>query len=604
MNIAILRLFFASFLLTNILFAQQTVRTPDKETSPVQSAPATTIVSHTQFVLVPVVVRDKSGKHIEHLTKDKFHIEENGKDQTISAFEEYHTVTVEPAKHPDTPTVYSNFASTDSRAYRATIIVLDFVNTPILKQQEGQQHLLKYLSSSLRSDEPTAIFALKRHGLRQVASLTTDPKVLIAAVGQVHKEVDGGTAVEALSETGTADPASRVILQELAGPAGDGTMSSQAVLRNMIIREFHSLKHEEAVTQHNAIAETLEALNTLARIYAAIPGRKTLIWVTAGFPFLIDDTHSFQGLGGELIQDYENTWRQLTSANIAVYPVNAEGLVDTNFLPGGDMDLKRGRMVHPNDMEAVWRITPYNPHEERAMTLRSVAAATGGRPCLDTNDLAKCFASAVDDSSTYFMLGYYLNPNDHAPGWRKLSVKVSAPDAHISTRQGFYVAPPVKDPLDQQRRLVNLALHAPVEFTGVHFAVQPLPLVSDTNSPDSGKLRQRFLLQIPPTSIAINRRTKEINLEVGMFAVNDKDEAVGRISKSLKASLKPEMVADIAQNGIVLSLELELPPGEYVVKTVVQDNLNDQIGTVNFPFEVKRDGRGTVQNTASIGAQN
>jgi hypothetical protein len=44
----------------------------------------------TQSILVqvPVVVTDKSGNHIHGLTKDDFRLTENGKEQTVSTFEE------------------------------------------------------------------------------------------------------------------------------------------------------------------------------------------------------------------------------------------------------------------------------------------------------------------------------------------------------------------------------------------------------------------------------------------------------------------------------------------------------------------------------------
>ncbi len=44
--------------------------------------------TQTTLIQVPVVVTDKNGNHIRGLTKDDFHITENGKEQKISTFEE------------------------------------------------------------------------------------------------------------------------------------------------------------------------------------------------------------------------------------------------------------------------------------------------------------------------------------------------------------------------------------------------------------------------------------------------------------------------------------------------------------------------------------
>ncbi len=75
-------------LLSPFLPAQQ----PPVPQRPVESAadsiPAGTLKVRTELVLVPVVVRDKQGKHISGLTKDEFRLEENGQDQVVSLFEE------------------------------------------------------------------------------------------------------------------------------------------------------------------------------------------------------------------------------------------------------------------------------------------------------------------------------------------------------------------------------------------------------------------------------------------------------------------------------------------------------------------------------------
>jgi hypothetical protein len=45
------------------------------------SQPVPTIQSRTDLVLVPVVVRGKKGEHISGISKDSFHLEENGREQ-------------------------------------------------------------------------------------------------------------------------------------------------------------------------------------------------------------------------------------------------------------------------------------------------------------------------------------------------------------------------------------------------------------------------------------------------------------------------------------------------------------------------------------------
>ena len=44
--------------------------------------------TETILVQVPIVITDKSGKHIHGLTKEDFHVFENGKEQKVATFEE------------------------------------------------------------------------------------------------------------------------------------------------------------------------------------------------------------------------------------------------------------------------------------------------------------------------------------------------------------------------------------------------------------------------------------------------------------------------------------------------------------------------------------
>ena len=79
-----------------------------------------------------------------------------------------------------------------------------------------------------------------------------------------------------------------------------------------------------AMDQRDAAQRTLRALNQIAVAYGGIPGRKTLIWATAGFPFMINDPNAINYMGLDLVDSYEQTWRALMSANLAVYPVDVQ----------------------------------------------------------------------------------------------------------------------------------------------------------------------------------------------------------------------------------------------------------------------------------------
>ena len=54
--------------------------------------------------------------------------------------------------------------------------------------------------------------------------------------------------------------------------------------------------------------------------------------------------------------------------------------------------------------------------------MRAAADVTGGHGFYNNNELADLLQRAAADSSSYYMLGYYLEKGVN-PGWRKLKVK-------------------------------------------------------------------------------------------------------------------------------------------------------------------------------------
>jgi hypothetical protein len=231
---------------------------------------------------------------------------------------------------------------------------------------------------------------------------------------------------------------------------------------------------------------------------------------------------------------------------------------------------------------------PYDKGAQKQATLRAFADATGGIPCVNTNDLEKCFAHAIEDSRSYYLLGYYLPSDDQKPGWRKLKVKVAAEGAHVRARQGFYVPGPAEDtPEARQRQMVD-ALRLPVEFTGVRLNVRELPVSAGTKPVAAGKSIHEFSVGVIGNSITVDTEDgNAVDLTVVLVAFSAKGKNAGQAEHQVTAKLPPEMLAKIRKTGLGVKQSLELAPGKYDVRFAVRDNLNGEIGSVGYPLEVK-----------------
>jgi len=556
------------------LFAQQDA--PANRTSPPPQE-LVKLTARSDLVLVPVIVTDKSGHHVPGLQKDAFRIEENGKLRDVSVFEEMKTENASAAARDTKPAGYSNFILGDAHPWRITIVVLDMINTPWMRQLEGKKQLIDYLSRSAISDEPMALFGLNSSGLRQLHPFTTDTKVLLDALQKLKLSLS--------SEERTQPPANL-----LDDPTEDQQSSEEAQLMSDFMQDLDTTI--TANYQRIAARKTLAALSQLARAFQAIPGRKTLIWASAGFPFTMDDPQSFARQGDDLRPEYEQAWRSLDSANIAVYPIDLGSLDFTpSALPSANSTVSSRQIANirgTNGAKSALNL-PYDQGVQQRLTLHAFADATGGRACITVAELEKCFAMAVDDSRAYYLLAYYLGA-DTQPGWRKLKVKVAGDGLHVRYRTGFYVAPKLQDTPELRRQQIVDALASPVQYTGLRLTARLMPpsgkLSSVLGTQQEGPVE--FMLGVMGDSLTVNREQgNAVDLEITALAFDSKHKSVASTSKALTTNLKPEMAQKILETGLGISEKLDLPPGKYEVKFAVRDNLTGLLGTLSVPLDLK-----------------
>lgn len=521
-----------------------------------------TFRSQTELVVIPAVVTDHKGVHIDGLKKEDFSVEENGAEQKIAVVEEIRSTATRVARAQPKDNVYSNFLMGSPGAHRLTIVALDTINTPLLDQARAKSEIVKFLSTWLNGGEPVALVVLTRNGVRVIHDFVTDPKILAAALAKAKNR-------------------NEQVVDEPTGEAGPEEDAATAEEQQFFQAMAESEQNFTAFQRRVAATLTLDALQSIARAFSGIPGRKSLIWASSGFPFSISDQS--MGLappGRETITDveslYDHTWQALNDAQLSIYPVDLRGLV--TLMP--DASIRRPSRNF-QQMKS-WDNT------ERLATFQTIASATGGKAFYNTNDIAGAFRQAAEDSSSYYLLAYYRDAKDTKPGWRKLKVNVHRPGVHVRARSGFFVQKADANPQSEEqvrRREVNLALASPLEFTAMGVTAV---LGKEQPAKDPAKKRIPFQLTLRPNSVMIDSADNN-HARVDFFAIarDAKGQAVAQAGQTVDAHLKPETLAKVQQSGIDYTNVLELPPGEYSVRFVVRDVLDGRIGTVTAPLKVE-----------------
>ena len=539
-----------------------------------EPAPTITIYSKTELVYVPIVVRDKDGKHVPGLTREQFTVQQDGKEQKISVFEEISG----PRKKQNSISVEDGFVTNVTPAIsdrQLTVIVLDLMNTPVIRQGEARRAAIQYLGNNARPNHPIAMFALTSSGLQQIYSFTEDPSLLIKALQKFGTRAGGAADINADSRA-EADR-----LEAVEGAAAGADPAMQSIVERLIA----ATKRGNVAYQVSTIRGTLASLEQLAGALAGVPGRKSVIWATAGFPFILDDPESFENRGTELMDDYARVWKLLNSASVSIYPVDVTGL-DAVGMAGTGIYGNDQRITGAQVQSVAHGIgIAMTPGTERQESLRAIASATGGRAFLNRNDLEQAFAEADADSADYYLLGYYLKDSPK-PGWHKLKASVGVPHVTIRARDGFYSGTPVKAGDKSSRREFATAMAGPIDYTSVSFAARA---EVDTTKCTGGKCLVIAETVIPPQSLVINREDRNfVHFDIALLAMAPNEKVGGESSETVKVHLTPESLAEVMSTGITYRGKIHLAPGSYDLRIAARDNQTGKIGTVRINITVPK----------------
>ncbi len=236
---------------------------------PAVENPPVIIKTETNLVLVNVIVTDKKGNYIKDMEKKDFHVFEDNVEQPISAFSRESEIEPNGPAHQ-----------------RYMVLFFDDSTMDPALQIQARQAAGKFVESTASPNRLMAVVDFAG-SLKIAQNFTANGELLKRAVSTVKY----GT-VEPNAEGGN------VQLASMGAP---------------------SLGHAEA---DYAARSVLLSMREVAKTLQAVPGRKTLILFSAGFP-----------LTSERQSELSATIDALNKANISVYPVDVRGLA-TSVGPG------------------------------------------------------------------------------------------------------------------------------------------------------------------------------------------------------------------------------------------------------------------------------
>lgn len=580
-----------------------------------QGQSATVLHANAKLVLVDVVVTEH-GKPVQGLDRSRFHVFEDGHEQRVSGFDEHRALTA----RPDAQAFAAELAALPPHTYTniplypdagaVNVLLLDALNTPMADQAEARRQMIDYLGE-IKPGTSLAIFTLASR-LQMVEGFSTNAALLAMAMKGRGASSSHSVVLEDQNNS------TQMQMEEMLANMEQATTPPSPE----VVGELRQFESDLTTVQTNLrVRMTLDALQELAHYLGGIPGRKNLIWFSGSFPITIDPEDTARSPFRN-VQDYGDLIRKttalLTAARVAVYPVDARGLmgqttVDAQYTPspsGLNVDAQ-GKLVAGQKQQNV--ATDYakflTQTDEEKGTMDTVAEETGGKAFTGSNDLKGDVADVIENGSSYYSIAYAPGEEKADGSFRRIRVSLDKGSYKLSYRAGYYAdeASGGSAANDQSAGLVVSAiLHGAPPATEISLTARVLPasdpVFQNVKLPAGpagqmaatmkGPLRRYVIdLSIDPRGFSFNDTpagTHAGHMAFLLVAYDAGGNRVNYLDQAMNVNFTPKQYEDAMASGLHARMQLDLPAAHTSLRIAVEDLNAGRAGSLEVNVDAHR----------------
>ncbi len=558
------------------------------------------------IVQTEAIVTDKSGRRITGLKASDFTIADDGKQQNVDYFTaiegsrvlETNTATVPSATDP---------SKTESPVSPLTVpyqgrhiaLVFDDLNLSSDNFLRSRQAFADYINNKLTPNDMVALVSTSG-ALASLQQFTNDKQALLSSLNRIAMRNKTTTPADRRPWGMTDDEALRIdrgdqiALEKVkrraqaegsdSGPTGtiasnDGSGGSygqppktnldpeSSLLDNRIRNFAKALVGEIGQSARNNI----ETLKSLFRGMSDLPGRKIVVLLTEAF-----------GTAGGTSEDLNFQLTQLIEiarrGGLSVYALDAGGLKTSNVTASEHVT---GVTMAVKNASPDLSLSNF----EQLSAARKLVSGTGGELIANTNSLIAGLERAVEDSNSYYVLGFKPEALDNK--FHRLTVSVkSRSDVIVRSRHGYLAADP-ETIRGTEAELVQ-ALKSPVPLMDL-----PLELVANA-VPTGGAVQVNTGMHIGRNYLTLPAATaadQTVSYEVVSYVFGaGRDKPVAGVVRTLTYDLakEPQTREKLKKEGFMLVPQpfTDLPPGIYQMRAVVREKTSGAVGSAYQFFEV------------------
>jgi VWFA-related protein len=512
--------------------------------------PPVTFKSEVNYVEIDARVTDVQGNFVRDLTQADFKIVEEGQPQALTAF----SMVDIPIAHADPPLfakaaippdVVSNRAPFEGRVF---VLVMDDLHTKFSDTPRARAAARQFVEHYVGANDMVAVVNTSGAS-KTMQDFTSNHQLVLKAIdAAMGNKTDSSTSAR---------------LQDYNNTRAGGASSNMNASFN-------------EMTRWNNARNAMRTLKNISDYMAGMRGRrKALVFFSEGINYDVIDAIN-NPHATDVRNEMQDVVASATRGNINVYSVDPRGLVT-----GMEDAIEIGSFASDNSIKSTDLMDEMRLEHD---SLRVVSDQTGGFAILDQNDFRNGFERILQESSSYYVLGYHPTNDKRDGRFRNVQVTVLKPGLTVRSRKGYVAAMPAKKAEAASDRPgttspdLRDALESPIAVSGLTISASPVALRGA-----GGK--DAIVMSIEVDGPGLTFATSPDGLfrdaiEMTSFATDVNGKVKDGTHDSLELNLKPQTHAVVSRSGFRVVRRIQVPPGHYELRIGVREAGGGRVGTV------------------------
>jgi VWFA-related protein len=561
-----------------------------------------TLRAESRMVELEVVVRDSRGRAVPGLTKDDFVVYDSGKNRDLSAFSVEtlnEAVNAAPSSANPEPDAAAQPAPPTSKLPAENLatgrwigLLFDDLNTAPGDLAHAKVAASRFIKEAVGSGDRIAVFTTSGG---RITPFTNDSDAILTAMKNVqsHPRMSPGglapcpriTVYDALQIVNGDPTAEKAKVEEACNCAGSAGCRADSQQDEEYLSSIQTDRAGDPVSMviglvkmqaqqtwdqaHQISQSTLDAIKNSLDLLAKMPGTRMLLLASSGF------------ISGAVDEQQDAIVNEALRAGVVINSLDAKGLYAE--APGGPIN---------ESVEVSAITTGSSVYQMRSLgdrldsldsPLARFAESTGGLLFRNNNDLDLGFHQLGLLPAYTYLLGF--TPIEDGK-YHKIRVELkNASHDFVQARPGYFAPTPGASP------------HQPTPAEKMDALMRSSDEKTDLSATISEKLgtaasgeRQLTVqahidIQMLPFQQQSDRHVQKLTFVAALF--DSQGNFVTGKEADMELALKPESFNRFSKTGINGTMQLEVPPGTYRLRMVVQEAVHGNLSATNQKLQIR-----------------